>query len=51
MTAINKETAVSVPGNADGKLLSLGIRRNRDLIQVRIWKLSIKFRISFLKYL
>ena len=32
MTAINKETAVSVPGNADGKLLSLGIRRNREQI-------------------
>ena len=32
MTAINKEKAVSVPGNADGKLLSLGIRRNRGQI-------------------
>ena len=32
MTAINKEKAVSVPGNADGKLLSLGIRRNRGKI-------------------
>ena len=32
MTAINKEKAVSVPGNADGKLLSLGIRRNRGQV-------------------
>jgi len=31
-TAINKEKAVSIPWNADGKLLSLGLGRNRGQV-------------------